>query len=115
MWVWDVASAARATSGFTAVLKKCKTKQRKLLMACATNYAMADPRKRAGLGMMGAQALTSIYAEGEELSGAAPDEANAFSYLRTPEWLWPWMAAPPLKYGQFFPYHFVAPFLRPLE
>ena len=65
-------------------------------MACAANYAMADPRNRADLGMMGAQALTSVHTEGKELSGAALDEANAFSYLRTPEWLWPWMAAPPL-------------------
>ena len=66
MWTWDVASAARATSGFTAVLKKCGFKQRKLLMACATNYAMADPRKKSNLGMMGAQALTSVHTEGED-------------------------------------------------
>ena len=96
MWHWDVASAARATSGFTAVLKKCKYKQRKLLMACAANYAMSDPRKRSDLGMMGAQALVSIHTEGALLSAAALDEANAFSYLRTPRWLWPWMAAPPV-------------------
>ena len=56
-------------------------------MACAANYAMADPRKRADLEMMSAQALTSIHTEGRELSGAALDEANAFSYLRTLVWL----------------------------
>ena len=56
-------------------------------MACAANYARADPRKRADLEMMSAQALTSIHTEGRELSGAALDEANAFSYLRTLVWL----------------------------
>ena len=65
-------------------------------MACAANYAMTDPRKRSDLGMMGAQALVSIHTEGAQLSAAALDEANAFSYLRTPQWLWPWMAAPPV-------------------
>ena len=94
LWHWDLATNAKATAGFTAVEKKDPSKQRKLLMACAANYMMVDAKRRADLGMRGAECITSIHTQGEPLAAAALDESNAFTFIETPRWLWGWFAAP---------------------
>ena len=38
MWKWDLASRAKAFSGFAVTLKKDGVRQRKLLMQCSANY-----------------------------------------------------------------------------
>ena len=97
MWLWALASEAKGIAGFTAVAKKSEGAQRKLLMACPTDYMMTDPRSRSEEGMKGAAALTCLHSQGEDINIAALDESNAFSYVVTPPWMWPWFAAPPVR------------------
>ncbi len=97
MWKWALASEAKAVCGFTAVAKKDAVSQRKLLMACPTNYMMTDPRRRADEGMRGAEAICSLHSQGSDLAVAALDESNAFSFVSTPSWMWPWFSTPPVR------------------
>ena len=97
MWKWDLAVRAKAYAGFTAVSKKSAEAQRKLLMACPANYLMCDPRSRSDEGMKGAAAITSLHACGHKVSVSSLDESNAFSYVATPEWMWAWFTAPPVR------------------
>ena len=71
MWLWALASEAKGIAGFTAVAKKSEGAQRKLLMACPTNYMMTDPRSRSEEGMKGAAALTCLHSQGEDINIAA--------------------------------------------
>lgn len=80
-----------------AVPKKDPSKQRKLLMSCATNYWWCDVRRRASHGLWGAGALSALHAPGDSWAVSAFDESNAFSWVRTPRWMWAWFAAPPLR------------------
>ena len=58
---------------------------------------MSDPKSRAEEGMKGAEALTSLHTQGQSVDLAALDESNAFSFVATPAWMWPWFSAPPVK------------------
>ena len=97
MWQWQLADRAKSFAGFTAVKKKTEGAQRKLLMACPANYLMSDPKSRADEGMRGAAAITSMHACNQSVDVASLDESNAFSYVITPEWMWPYFSTPPLR------------------
>ena len=66
-------------------------------MACAANYAFSDPREQGALGMNGGVALTRTHIAEGALAVASLDEDAAFSMVQTPPWLWPWLAAPPIR------------------
>eukprot|EP00974_Lingulodinium_polyedra_P009966 957964-Lingulodinium_polyedra.AAC.1 len=92
MWRFRPAREARATAGFSAVLKKDGVRQRKLLMAVTTNAQWSDPRRRRALGLHGGAALASMHVPGDRWEFAAFDADNAFTRVATPPWMWPWMA-----------------------
>ena len=96
MWHWDLATAVKAYAGMSAVEKKDPSKQRKLLMQCAANFAWADVRARSRLGLHGGAALSRLHAPGDRWCVAAFGENNAFTRVRTPRWMWAWAAAPPV-------------------
>ena len=97
MWRWAPWASCRAVAGFTVVPKKDPSKLRKLLMCCPANYMFEDPRYRAELGMGGGGAITRIHIPSDNLACSACDESNAFTYVLTPEWLWPWFSTPPIR------------------
>ena len=49
MWQWALASQVKAYAGFSVVPKKDPSRQRKLLMVVATNYARAGVSERSRL------------------------------------------------------------------
>ena len=82
-WVYKRRHETKAISGFSAVGKKDKIHQRKLLMACATNYAWRDVRLRFDHGLLGAGAIGSLHVPSDAWEVDAFDESNALSFLRT--------------------------------
>ena len=96
MWSWLPFSEVKSVSGFAVVPKKDGITQRKLLMSCTFNYLLNDPRKRSCLGMSGAGALSRVHAGSEGLSIAACDQSNAFTRVRVPDWMIPYLATPPV-------------------
>ena len=52
---------------------------------------------RSNLGMLGGAALAAAHTDAAELHFAAWDQSNAFTAVRTPQWMWGWTAAPPLR------------------
>ncbi len=97
LWSYQDASAVKAVAGFSAVAKKDGVRQRKLLMQVATNYCWRPAVDRSNLGMLGGAALPAAHADAAELHFAAWDQSNAFTAARTPQWMWDWTAAPPLR------------------
>ena len=97
LWSYQDASAVKAVAGFSAVAKKDGVRQRKLLMQVATNYCWRPAVDRSNLGMLGGAALTAAHTDAAELHFAAWDQSNAFTAVRTPQWMWGWTAAPPLR------------------
>ena len=87
----------KALAGFSVVPKKDPSKQRKLIMSCATNYMAVDVKARAEHGLFGGEALGSLHVPSDFLNTVTCDESNAFTHILTPEWLWPWMAVPPIQ------------------
>eukprot|EP00974_Lingulodinium_polyedra_P005679 537288-Lingulodinium_polyedra.AAC.1 len=65
-------------------------------MAVVTNAQWSDPKRRRALGLHGGAALASLHVPGDRWEYAAFDADNAFTRVATPEWMWPWMAVPPL-------------------
>ena len=63
MWAWGLAGDVKSIAGFSTVLKKDPSKQRKILMACAANYWWSDARSRRALGMHGGGALAPLHVE----------------------------------------------------
>ena len=55
------------------------------------------------LGMHGGGALAPLHVESGSWQLGTLDESNAFSYVRTPRWMWKWFAAPPLLAGEIWP------------
>ena len=100
MWGFIPRSEARAISGFSVVPKKDPSKQRKLLMSCATNYAFRDVRRRRNHGLHGGGALSGVRAPLDDWEVSAFDENNAFTRVATPAWMWPWMCTPPVRAAQ---------------
>jgi hypothetical protein len=96
-WRYVTGDSVKAVSGFSTVPKKDGNTQRKLLMSCATNYWWSDVRLRAEHGLQGAGAFTGIRVASDYWVLAAFDESNAFSYIKTPPWMWPWFCVPPLR------------------
>ena len=96
-WVYRRASEVKSICGFSTVSKKDASNQRKLLMACSANYWWSDPRRRANHGLYGAGAFQTVHVESDAWAMAAFDQSIAFSFVRTPEWMWPWFAVPPLR------------------
>ena len=64
-------------------------------MQVASNYLSGDSRLRSDLGMLGGGGLSHLHVPGDSWSVASLDESNAFSYVRTPRWMWKWCASPP--------------------
>jgi hypothetical protein len=73
--------------------------QRKLLMACCTNYLMEDVRKRAQLGLHGGAALANIYMPSGCLDACVFDQSNAFTSILTPSSFWSYHCTPPIRAG----------------
>ena len=96
MWHWETVEAVKAIAGFSVVLKKDPSKQRKLLMQCAANYWWSDCRKRENHGMLGGVALARVHAETGCIAAGALDESNAFTSVLCPPWMWGWCTAPPV-------------------
>ncbi len=53
LWTFALPEEVRAVAGFSCVAKKDKSKQRKLLMACAQNYAFCRGKDSEDHGMFG--------------------------------------------------------------
>ncbi|CAK0846110.1 unnamed protein product [Prorocentrum cordatum] len=97
MWTFEDPNDVQAYCGFSCVPKKDPTKQRKVLMMCASNYVWADPHQRGVHGMHGGAAIASMCAPTDEWGVAAFDEDNAFTRLRVPAWMAKWQACPPIR------------------
>ena len=97
LWHFVDGSEVRATAGFSVVPKKAEGRQRKLLMQVPANYYWQDASARSNLGMLGGGGLASLYAPGGDWAVATFDQSNAFTAVRTPRWMWGWVAAPPLR------------------
>ncbi len=81
MWRYIPLGKGKAFAGFSWVSKKDASKQRKLLMSCATNYMVSDVRERAEHGLRGGEALAGMLAPSDEISVSSFDESNAFSFI----------------------------------
>ena len=46
--------------------------------------------------MAGGAALSLTHSEDDRLACSACDQSNAFTYVLTPQWLWPFFATPPV-------------------
>ena len=97
MWGWGLKENVRAIAGFSVVPKKDPTRQRKLLMQVASNYLWCDPKNRSNLGMHGGGSIGRLHCSADQISIAAFDQSNAFTAVATPPWMWPWVAAPPVR------------------
>ena len=64
-FVWRREAEVKAVSGFSTVPKKDATRQRKLLISCATNYWWVDVRRRAEHGLLGAAAFSTLHSPGD--------------------------------------------------
>jgi hypothetical protein len=80
----------------STVRKKDPTKQRKLLMQVANNYIWCDATQRCNHGLFGGGALTRVHAPSDSWSFSAFDEDSAFTRVLRPDWMHPWVAAPPI-------------------
>ncbi len=96
LWEWDLMSNVRAIAGVSTVLKKNGVDQRKLIMQCAANYMFGDPTERAHLGMGGGASLARVFVASDHMHVAACDEDSAFTYVKVPDWMAKWQAAPPV-------------------
>ncbi len=96
LWQWDLMSNIKAIAGVSVVLKKNGIDQRKLIMQCAANYMFGDPSARAHLGMGGGASLARVFVAGDSMQVSACDEDSAFSYVKVPDWMAQWQAAPPM-------------------
>ena len=54
--------------------------------------------------MRSSEVVARIYSPSDRICIAQYDEENAFSYLMTPPWWWPWMATPPIQVRCLPPY-----------
>ena len=97
LWEWSLASAVKAFSGISTVVKKDNYTQRKLMMQCVSNYWFDDVKKRSNLGMGGGSALARAHFGKNDSAIASLDEDSAFTFIETPKWMWYWCAAPPLE------------------
>ena len=102
LWDWSLQDGVKCVVGFSSVSKKDKTRQRKLLMTCASNYLWCDARERSELGMHGGGGLASTFAAEGCAHLAGWDQSNAFTTVRVPDWFWPWQAAPPVRAKDVF-------------
>ena len=59
--MWTFYLPTEAVAGFSAVPKKTQGAKRKLLMACATNYAWTDPKGHRDHGLHGGGALGKAF------------------------------------------------------
>ena len=50
-------------------------------------------------GMYGGGTLSSMHVPRSRMCVSTLDESNAFSYVRTPEWMWRWFACCPVEAG----------------
>ena len=96
LWQWDLMSNIKAVAGVSTVVKKNGYDQRKLIMQCAANYMFGDPTARAHLGMGGGSSLARVFVKEDHMCVAACDEDSAFTYVKVPEWMSSWQAAPPI-------------------
>ena len=86
----------RAVAGFSVVPKKDPSKQRKLIMMCATSYAWTSDKSREQHGMLGGVALASLHSPIDAWEVRSFDESRAFTSVVTPSWMWAWTCCPPI-------------------
>ena len=96
LWRWIPASRVAAYAGLSTVAKK-DGRQRKILMCCPANYALADPRSRGDHGLHGGAAFDGMLAPSGVWAVSSFDEDNAFTRVRVPEWMTRWQCAPPVR------------------
>ena len=102
LWDFRPLTEARCVVGLSAVPKKNPSQQRKLLMACATNFQWQDASHEHSLGLRGGGMFSSLWTP-EGLSLAAFDAESAFTRIRVPLWMRPWLAVPPILSGDLWP------------
>ena len=95
LWEFRVQDQVKAIAGFSAVAKKYGA-QRKLLMACATNYVWRDPVTRREHGLYGGGAIGRVSVPTDRWDGAALDQSNTSTAVMVPFWMRAWLAVPPL-------------------
>ena len=57
---------------------------------------MTDIRHRAEHGLRGGEALSAVFVPSDILEISVFDESNAFTWIRTPNWMHSWIVAPPV-------------------
>ena len=97
LWHWSDASEVKCIAGVSAVPKKDRSRQRKLLMQVAANYAWQDVDDRSELGMGAGGSLSAVFAPEGHCAMASWDQSNAFTSVRTPSWMWAWTSGPPVR------------------
>ncbi len=97
LWHWVDASQVKCVAGVSAVPKKDRSRQRKLLMQVAANYAWQPVNDRTELGMGAGGSLSTVFAPAGALAMASWDQSNAFTSVRTPPWMWAWTSGPPVR------------------
>jgi len=126
MWGFAAESEVRAWAGVSTVRKKDPQWLRKLIMACPANYLFRDVRERGDHGIGGAAAISGLQSTEEDNEMAIMDESNAFSVIRTPQWMWYYFATPmvlassvwgrlsTVQREQFSPWQWIAPIYKRL-
>ncbi len=97
IWHFSTADDVKAVAGVTCVHKKCGVLQRKIIMQVASNYWFSSVDERTNLGMTGGSAVSGLFDTTGSARMATWDQGNAFTSVRTPRWMWPWVTAPPLR------------------
>ena len=126
LWLLKDATLAQGTLTLAAVAKKDSEDLRKILMTCPMNTIAMDVPTVLGhppeYGLNGPGALAQLRVVKRRYYLGTYDESNAFTYLETPSWWWPWLAglavyAGPLPYswaGHFPPETLLRPWYRRL-
>ena len=96
LWTFLSLSEVKSYTGFSCVSKKDPTKQRKVLMQCAANFAFSPGKGRADHGLHGGSAISRAHSPSNHIAAAAMDENNAFTRVITPRWWWAWACIPPV-------------------
>ena len=105
LWAFVDCDSVKAVNGLNAIPKKPKsydhtpTPQRKLVNCKPANYwllRLLNPKRGGSAVMRPGETASRWCAPDDFLAFSQWDEENCFSYGETPEWLWPWLAVPPV-------------------
>ena len=98
--LWDLKpiSEVKSFCSFKAVMKKNGVHQRKILATLEKNVRWGPPPRTEDLGLYGGMSLGNVIPPEDRAFVANADQENCFTYVETPPWFWPYMAAPPLPH-----------------